>query len=262
MKWEVYDIFTKKAEFKATFDTFEQKIIKINSDIVDLKTKVHNTESGFSSLYTSVTEAKASVDDKVSQGQVAKIIEKFQNYSTHEQLKELYGKVLPALKIVQDKETSLEEEFIRLRDVVSRFDEVLNSKTSKFSLEQLENIVKTLPIKSDVEVIKSSVEEKLIDMQNKIEDMGEKMDMYKNNAMSNIEESIKLAVSHISHSVIAVQSPQDFDPSDVYEKLDQKVNDVVFSSELDTKYNLVQAEKLSLMMDTIHKQLKTMSVVI
>lgn len=112
----------------------------------------------FTNLFKTVMDAKASVDDKVNQEAVHRIHEKFENYSTHEQLKVLYSKVLPPLKVVQDKETSLEEEFIRLRQVVDRFDEVLNSKSSKFSLEKLEEKVAKLPIKQDIEAVRNSNE--------------------------------------------------------------------------------------------------------
>lgn len=75
----------------------------------------------------------------------------------------------------------------------------------------------------------------LTDIASEIEEINQKMEKYRSNTMNNVEESIKLAVSHISHSVIAVQNPKQFDPEDVYERLNRKVENEIFFDELDTK---------------------------
>ena len=82
----------------------------------------------------------------------------------------------------------------------------------------------------------------------------------RNNAMSNIEESIKLAVSHISRSVISVSSPTQIDPKDIFEKIDEKLDKSIYENYLGELSTVNQVHKLWKVVDILHKQIKTMGV--
>ena len=88
-----------------------------------------------------------------------------------------------------------------------------------------------------------------------------KMDTYKNNAMSNIEESIKLAISHISRSVISVSSPSQIDPQDIFDKIAEKVDKSSYEAKLTELSRISQIQKLSTVVDILHKQIKTLGVI-
>ena len=100
---------------------------------------------------------------------------------------------------------------------------------------QVEDQILTFPLKTDLTALKEDYQEKITQINKTLNEIQAQMDVYKNNTMSNIEESIKLAVSHVTHSVISVSSPKQVDPDDIFDKIEQKVDKAQFEGVVNQK---------------------------
>ena len=79
------------------------------------------------------------IDLKETIAEVNIIRSKFDNYCSYSHLKDLYNKVIPSIQGFEGniKEFNLEME--QHKEMIQRFDEVLSSKASKFSIDKIQD---------------------------------------------------------------------------------------------------------------------------
>ena len=244
-----------------TFENLERKLPVFTFEISNLKSQFSKSEKEIGTIYSLIESSKNLINTKWDLAEINKLLKMFKSYSTLEQLQGLSDSVFPEIKRVEDLAQAAQNDALILKDIVNRFDEVINEKASKFNLQNIESQIKKFTLKENLDEIKSDYIEKIASIDYKIEEIEAKMDVYKQNAMSNIEESIKLAVSHISRSVIAVSSPKQLDFEDILNMINQKVDKPTYEANLTELSRINQLEKLSTVVDILHKQLKTMAVI-
>ena len=250
--------------FKSTLDNFmnlERKMPILTSEISSLKGLIAKSEKEIVTIYTLIEQSKNLINTKWDLNELSRVSKMFNQYTTLEQLKDLNDKVISEVKRVEDLALIAQSDAHVLKDVVSRFDEVVNEKASKFKLQNIEQEIKKYPLKTNLDELKNDYVDKIAIIDEKIEEIESKMDIYKQNAMSNIEESIKLAVTHISRSVISVSSPKQIDLEDIINMINQKVDISAYKEDIAQLSTYTQLEKLSTVVDILHKQLKTTAVI-
>ena len=123
----------------------------ISSDISHLKSGLNEKDKEVKAILEQFEVFKTQLNSKCEISDMHKVIKLLSEYAKRAELDELYNKVTPVLEKAEEVTTSSQQEILMLRSVVGRFDEVVNEKASKFSLHSIEQQIKKLPLRSEIE---------------------------------------------------------------------------------------------------------------
>jgi hypothetical protein len=74
---------------------------------------------------------------KTEISETQKIWDEFKNYSTYEDMKELYSKVLPPLSTFEDKMLLMSSEYEQAKEIIGHYDEIISEKANKTTITEL-----------------------------------------------------------------------------------------------------------------------------
>jgi chromosome segregation ATPase len=125
---EVYDKFSMKDGVHSNFQNLEKKIPQLAADIAGLRNLISKQAAEFPAVHDGITTLRKDLGGKCDINEINKVYGALKGYSTHEQYKDLYNKVVPALKTIEELTSANQAEVDKLNSIVNRFDEVLNEK--------------------------------------------------------------------------------------------------------------------------------------
>lgn len=134
-KHEVYEKFKElNTQFthQKTFNEFqyENKAIlgKLSSNSNDQQKKIKKLEKESLDL-------QKKMKTKFEESEGAKIWEEFEKYCRFQDLKDLYGKIVPEMKKFEDNMIEMSKEYEQSKEIIRRYDEVLMEKASKTAIK-------------------------------------------------------------------------------------------------------------------------------
>ena len=138
-----------------------------------------DSEKEAKAIYSQLDVYKGQLNTKSEIADLHKVAKLFNEYAKRRELEELYEKVNPVLKAAEEVTLTAKNDISQLRNIVSRFDEVVNDKASKFNLHNVEEQIKKFALKTEMQKLIYELSQNFIPIQEKMEDVEAKMDVYK-----------------------------------------------------------------------------------
>ena len=207
-------------------------------------------------------EMQGIIETKATDKRVDEVDSKFKDYCSYKDLKLLYKKVVPAVKGFEANLVEFGKDMEQTKEIVKRFDEVILEKASKISLEAVDQKFELYVKKEQYEGDHNKISEFQNNTQGSIKDLSSGIEQLTQKVDVEIKLAVKKATNYLSNELKKNSGKGYVNKEAVLEMISDKIDKVELLSLLEFKSNKHDMETNMNAVETLHKQIQNVLVII
>ncbi|CAI2359607.1 unnamed protein product [Moneuplotes crassus] len=205
---EIYGTFSQKNNVKNEFDAFEKKIPSLIEDISKLKGLTSKNSKDVSGILCNLALIDQALSKKCDSDTFNSLKANMSNYTSLSQMETFGAEFDSQIQKISETQVEAKNDLNNMSIIIKRFDEVLNEKCSKFTVEEVKSSIADFITQQQNKDLKDEIDEKIRALDDKISLL--QSNLIKNNSdnLGTVENAIKLASSQLTHSILPMNSPR------------------------------------------------------
>ncbi|CAI2359987.1 unnamed protein product [Moneuplotes crassus] len=203
---EIYENFSQKNNVKHEFEVLENQIPSIADDINKLKATTTKHLKEINGMAKEVECIDVALKRKCDLDAFDSFKMSIKNYTSASQMEDFTQEIETKVQEITEGQDTAVQEMHKLSSIINRFDEILNEKCSKITVEEVKASIADFITQKQKKDLQDEFQEKINTLNEHISTLESRIKKNNSDTMGTVENAIKLASAQLTHSILPLNS--------------------------------------------------------